>query len=102
MKFNDVKTIAVIGAGDVGHGIALGLALAGYQVHLDSTTEANLQKRVGSTRSDLLVQEKVDKDELGAKSGRGFLDRTPDSAEATRRKMANAFIEIKKRSQDGN
>ena len=34
MEFNDVKTIAVIGVGDVGHGIALGLALAGYQAVL--------------------------------------------------------------------
>ena len=47
-----------------------------------------------------LIQGKVDKGELGAKSGKGFLDWTPESAEATRRKMANAFIEIEKWSQD--
>jgi len=38
--------------------------------------------------------------ELGAKSGKGFLDRTLESAEGTRRKTANAFIEIEKWSQD--
>ena len=30
MEFNDVKTITVIGAGNMGHGIALTLGLAGY------------------------------------------------------------------------
>ena len=30
MEFNDVKPIAVIGAGNMGHGIALTLGLAGY------------------------------------------------------------------------
>ena len=53
MEFDDVKTIAVIGAGDVGHGIALGLGLAGYQVRLNSTTEASLKKGMDSIRSDL-------------------------------------------------
>ena len=53
MEFNDVKTIAVIGAGNIGHGIALGLALAGYQVHLNSTTEASLQKGMDSIKEDL-------------------------------------------------
>ena len=53
MDFNDVKTIAVIGAGDVGHGISLGLALAGYQVNLNSTTEASLQKGMDSINADL-------------------------------------------------
>jgi 3-hydroxybutyryl-CoA dehydrogenase len=52
MEFNDVKTIAVIGAGDVGHGIALGLALAGYQAVLNSTTEASLQKGMDSIKAD--------------------------------------------------
>ena len=54
-----------------------------------------------SIRSDVLVQEKVDRGELGAKSGKGFLEWTPESAEATRRKLANAFIEIEKWSKDG-
>ena len=53
MEFDDVKTIAVIGAGDVGHEIALGLGMAGYQVRLNSTTEASLQKGMDSIKADL-------------------------------------------------
>jgi len=53
MEFDDVKTLAVIGAGDVGHGIVLGLGLAGYQVHLNSTTKASLQKGMDSIKGDL-------------------------------------------------
>ncbi len=48
-----------------------------------------------------LLHEKVDRGELGAKSGKGFFDWTPESAEATRRKMATAFIEVEKWSVDG-
>ena len=48
-----------------------------------------------------LVREKVERGELGAKSGKGFYDWTPESAEAARRKMARAFIEIEKWSQQG-
>ena len=47
------------------------------------------------------LQEKVDKCEVGAKTGKGYYDWTPESAEATRRKMANAFIQIERWSGDG-
>ena len=53
MNFNEVKTTAVVGAGNIGHGIALGLALAGYQVRLNSTTEASLQEGIDSIKADL-------------------------------------------------
>ena len=73
-------------------GIGWDLILAGAQRVLpDIDSSMDVMK---------LIQEKVDKGELGAKSGKGFLDWTPESAEATRRKMANAFIEIEKWSQD--
>ena len=73
-------------------GIGWDLILAGVQRVLpDIDSSMDVMK---------LIQEKVDKGELGAKSGKGFLDCTPESAEATRRKMANAFIEIEKWSQD--
>ena len=49
-----------------------------------------------------LVREKVERGELGAKTGKGFYDWTPESAEAARRKMAQAFIEIEKWSQPGH
>ena len=49
-----------------------------------------------------LVKEKVERGELGAKTGKGFYDWTPESAEAARQKMARAFIEIEKWSQPGH
>ena len=73
-------------------GIGWDLILAGVQRVLpDIDSSMDVMK---------LIQEKVDKGELGAKSGKRFLDCTPESAEATRRKMANAFIEIEKWPQD--
>ena len=53
MEFDEVKATAVVGAGEVGHGIALGLGMAGYQVRLNSTTEASLQKGMDSIKTDL-------------------------------------------------
>ena len=53
MEFNDVKTIAVIGSGNMGHGIALTLGLAGYQVHLNSNTELSLQGGMDFIEADL-------------------------------------------------
>ena len=49
-----------------------------------------------------VVREKVERGELGAKTGKGFYDWTPESAEAARQKMAQAFIEIEKWSQPGH
>ena len=53
MEFNDVKTTAVIGAGNMGHGIALTLDLAGYQVHLNSNTKLSLQRGMDFIEADL-------------------------------------------------
>ena len=53
MNVDDIKTTAVIGAGEIGHGIAVGLALAGYQVRLNSTTEASLEKGMTAVQADL-------------------------------------------------
>ena len=41
-----------------------------------------------------LLREKVERGELGVKSGRGFYDWTPESAEALRQRIAWALIEI--------
>ena len=41
-KFNNIKNIAVIGAGLMGHGIAQEFACAGYRVHLHDITEQQL------------------------------------------------------------
>ena len=49
-----------------------------------------------------LVRAKVERGELGAKTGKGFYEWTPESAEAARQKMAKAFIEIDKWSEPGH
>ena len=41
-KFNNIKNIAIIGAGLMGHGIAQEFACAGYRVHLHDITEQQL------------------------------------------------------------
>ena len=46
------------------------------------------------------LEEKVDKDELGAKTGKGFYDWTKEATEATRQKIAKVFIEIEKWSEN--
>ena len=53
MNFNEVKTTAVVGAGNIGHGIALTLGLAGYEVRLNSTNDASLQKGMDFIKADL-------------------------------------------------
>lgn len=47
-----------------------------------------------------LVREKVERGELGAKTGKGFYEWTPEAAEAARRRMAHAFVEIEKWSRE--
>jgi 3-hydroxybutyryl-CoA dehydrogenase len=39
-----------------------------------------------------ILKEKVDKGELGVKTGRGFYEWTPESAEALRQRIAQAFV----------
>ena len=53
MNVDDINRIAVIGAGSIGHGIALGLGMAGYDVTLHSRTEESLRKRMGDIKADL-------------------------------------------------
>lgn len=48
-----------------------------------------------------LVKHKVERGELGSKTGKGFYDWTPESAEALRQKMAQAYVEIEKWSRAG-
>ncbi len=47
MKFEDIKTVAVIGAGTMGHGIAELAALAGYNVKLRDINEELVKKGYG-------------------------------------------------------
>ena len=49
MKTDDVRRIAMVGLGLMGHGIAQEFALAGFAVGLHPRTEANLQKASGNS-----------------------------------------------------
>ena len=52
MKAKDIQRIAVVGAGLMGHGIALELALAGYDVRLSSRSQESLRRasaRIGQS-----------------------------------------------------
>ena len=53
MKVDEIRRIAVVGAGLMGHGIAQEFALAGYEVHLHSRTEESLQKAVLNIQKNL-------------------------------------------------
>jgi 3-hydroxybutyryl-CoA dehydrogenase len=53
MQANDVRRIAVVGAGLMGHGIALEFALAGYDVRLHDRTDELLARATGTIRSSL-------------------------------------------------
>lgn len=53
MQLEDVKNIAVVGAGLMGHGIGLAYALGGYQVTLNDLNETVLNKAIANIRSNL-------------------------------------------------
>lgn len=56
MKAEDIKKICVIGAGNMGHQIALCCALAGYQVTCTDISQEMLNKAEGFARSYLPVR----------------------------------------------
>jgi 3-hydroxybutyryl-CoA dehydrogenase len=49
---DDIKTIANVGTGTMGHAIALQFALAGYPVHLIGRSDASLEKSMKAIRTD--------------------------------------------------
>ena len=61
MNLADIKQIGVVGAGTMGHGIAINFALAGYPTLISDVTEAVLQEstaRIGAAL-DLFVEENL-------------------------------------------
>lgn len=48
-----------------------------------------------------VLKEKVERGELGVKTGKGFYDWTPETAEALRQRIARALVEIEKWSREG-
>lgn len=55
MKAEEIKSVALLGAGMIGHGLALHFAKSGYQVSLYSRTRQTLDKAVEGIRSNLSV-----------------------------------------------
>ncbi len=53
MTVDEIKHIAVVGAGLMGHGIAQEFALAGYDVHLHARTAESLQTALNNIQANL-------------------------------------------------
>ncbi|MDE2715816.1 MAG: 3-hydroxyacyl-CoA dehydrogenase family protein [Chloroflexota bacterium] len=53
MNTSSIRSVAVIGAGLMGHGIAIEFALAGYDVRLHSRSEESLERARGMIRDSL-------------------------------------------------
>ena len=85
MEASAIKTIGVVGAGIMGHGIA--------QEYLTPHLEP-------STEPSSLLRQAVEEGRLGLKTGEGFYEWAPDSAEALRQRIANALVEIAKWDTD--
>ena len=96
MKAEEIKNMALLGAGMIGNGLALHFALAGYQISLYSRTQPTLDKAIESTRSNLsmLLQAPADSGEIQKIIGR--ITTTTDMAKA----VANAPIVIESIAED--
>lgn len=68
MDFNDIKTIGVVGAGQMGNGIAQVAAAAGYSVIMTDISDAALSKGMGTISGSLgrLVKKNVLTSEVAA------------------------------------
>ena len=53
MNVDDIKRLAIVGAGLMGHGIAQEFALAGYQVHMHDISEEKLQQATENIQANL-------------------------------------------------
>ncbi len=67
MKVEDIKSIGLLGAGMIGHGLALHFAKSGYSVLLYSRTQQTLNKAIENIKSSLsvLLEKPTDSDEIG-------------------------------------
>jgi enoyl-CoA hydratase/3-hydroxyacyl-CoA dehydrogenase len=92
MKVDDIKTVAVVGAGDMGHGIAQAALMAGYKVKLYDIADEFVEK--GKSRIDWSLNKFEEKGRI-AKGDRdkfiGNLRTTIDLKEAA--KDADLVIE---------
>ena len=96
MKAEDIKNIALLGAGMIGHGLALHFAQAGYRVSLYSRTQQTIDKAMENIKSNLplLLQKPAGSDEIEKIIGR--IKTTTDLAKA----VANAPMIIESVAED--
>lgn len=96
MKAEDIRNIALLGAGMIGHGLALHFAKSGYQVSLYSRTQQTLDKAIESVKSNLpaLLPKPAGSDEVEKIASR--ITTTTDLAKA----VANAPIVIESVAED--
>lgn len=73
MAFSDIETVAVVGAGRIGHGIAEVASLAGYEVTLRDASEELVQS--GYDRLERELEQLVARDRIGGSDARAALDR---------------------------
>jgi 3-hydroxybutyryl-CoA dehydrogenase len=69
MDAKSIRRISVVGAGLMGHGIALEFALAGYEVRIQDHTDDLLESAMGNIRASLLrlaLPLKLDQDRIDA------------------------------------
>jgi 3-hydroxybutyryl-CoA dehydrogenase len=59
MQATDVRNVAVIGPGLMGHGIALNFAAHGYQVHLYGRSQQRLDQALQGVQGDLAMLEQL-------------------------------------------
>jgi 3-hydroxybutyryl-CoA dehydrogenase len=98
MKAEEIKDIALLGAGMIGNGLALQFAKAGYRVSLYSRTQATLDKAIDSIRTGLagLLEKPADSTEISTVMAR--ISTTTDMAKA----VAGAPIVIESIAEDLN
>ena len=65
----DVKTVAVLGAGTMGHGIAHAAMAAGYATVLYDVSQAQVDK--GKAAIDAVIQKGVELGKVGGRRGGG-------------------------------
>ncbi|MFB6073133.1 MAG: 3-hydroxyacyl-CoA dehydrogenase NAD-binding domain-containing protein [Halobacterium sp.] len=73
MDVDDIETIAVLGAGNMGHGIAEVAALAGFDVHLRDIKEEFVQN--GYEQIEWSLNKLAEKEQIGEDEAEAALDR---------------------------
>ncbi|MHA1681796.1 MAG: 3-hydroxyacyl-CoA dehydrogenase NAD-binding domain-containing protein [Promethearchaeota archaeon] len=66
MELQDIKSVAVIGAGDMGHGIVESCALAGFDVYMKDVSKEVLDHAMGRIESSLNILERKKRIEPGS------------------------------------